>query len=133
MTDYLNQTGFPGIVKKASECNSAAELGEVLLSGLGVVGVAIDTLQIWNDEDENDEWEITAPDGVFHDDLFFDFAMLERLSLVRKVESKGDKFGKFQIYMHYYVATPIGCDLFACCNPTKLKRKEVMSPRLTPS
>jgi hypothetical protein len=120
--DYLNQTGLPGTIRAKENCSSAEELGLFLLDKLNVLGVAIDVLQVYTDQEVGD-WEVTSPDGIFNDAKFYDFEMLERLGLLRKVEIKGEQFMGFGVYLHYYVVTPIGCDLFACCNPTKLKRE----------
>jgi hypothetical protein len=121
--DYLNQTGLPGALKQLSvDSQSAEEFGGELFRELNILGVAIEVLDVWSTEHEDDEFSISSPDGIFSDAAFFDFAMLERLGLLRKGEVKGERIGKFEIFLHYYIVTPIGCDLFACCNPSKLQR-----------
>jgi hypothetical protein len=126
--DYLNQTGLPAIIRAKEQCSSPEELGEFLLDNINVLGVAVDVLQVYTDKESGD-WESTAPDDIFSDARIHDFDMLERLGLLRKVEIKGERFMGFGVYLHYYIVTPIGCDLFACCNPKKLSRAEATVKR----
>jgi len=120
---YLNQTGLPATLNEHSGIVDAEEFANAVVSSLNIRGVAIDTINIfYTDERLGAGFSLGSPDGSYSDEQFLDFENLVRLGLIDRTEIKGHKIGIFDIDMHYYVVNPVGIDLFACCNPTKLNR-----------
>jgi len=120
----LNQTGLPGRVEDLALTKDAEEFGDALVEQFNISGVALDTISVFfQDESKGRGWSIGAPDKVFQDFKFYDFENLVRLGLLSKSEIKRHRVGIFDIDVHYYVVTPVGIDLYACCNPTKLIRE----------
>jgi hypothetical protein len=120
---YLNQTGLPGTLDEHSTITDAEELADAIVSSLNIKGVAIDTISIfYTDQNLGEGFSLGSPDGVYSDEDFLDFENLVRLGLIDRTEIKRHKIGIFDIDVHYYVINPVGIDLFACCNPTKLTR-----------
>jgi hypothetical protein len=121
---YLNQTGLPGSIARFGAIEDAEKLAKALLDELDINGVAVDTLNIFYiDDADGPGTSISSPDGAYSDDKFYDFENLCRLGLLERIEVKRFKLGKFDIDVHYYLVTPVGIDLYACCNPTKLERE----------
>jgi hypothetical protein len=118
---YLNQTGLPGTIDRYSEITNAAKFAEALLEQLKIKGVAIDTISVFL-IDGSDDISVACPDGIYSDSKYLDFENLLRLGLIDKTEIKQYKIGIFDIDVHYYVVTPVGIDLYACCNPKRLRR-----------
>ena len=122
---YFNATGLPGSVKTLSDEQDIEQFGERLLGELDVVGVIIDTINIYfGDSDEGKDLSISSPDGIYSDARYFDFENLRRLGLLEKVEVKQFSIGIFVVDIHYYLVTPVGADLYACCNPGRLRREQ---------
>jgi hypothetical protein len=122
---YLNQTGLPGTLNEHSEIEieDAEEFADAVVSSLNIKGVAIDTINIsYTDPMLGEGFSLGSPDGIYSDKDFLDFENLVRLGLIDRTEVKRHKVGIFDIDVHYYVVNPVGIDLFACCNPTKLIR-----------
>ena len=93
------------------------------MASLNIKGVAIDTINIFYlDESLGKGFSTANPDGIYSDKDFLDFENLVRLGLIDRTEIKRHQIGMFDIDVHYYVVNPVGIDLFACCNPTKLIR-----------
>jgi len=118
---YFNQTGLPGSLSEFATAKNADEFAEKAIEMLAMAGIAIDTLCVYGDA--GDETTVAAPDGVYSDLLFYDFENLCRLGLLERIEIKRYKVGIYDIDLHYYLVTPVGIDLYACCNPTKLQRE----------
>jgi len=120
---YLNQTGLPGTNDRYSRLADPKIFAQNLLKELGIKGVAIDTIAVYLiDGTSNDDVTVCCPDGVYADSKYLDFENLLRLGLIDKTEIKQYKIGVFDIDLHYYVVTPVGIDLYACCNPARLVR-----------
>lgn len=120
---YLNQTGLPGTINRYSHLKDPKIFAENLLKELRIKGVAIDTIAVYLiDSAGGDDVAISCPDGIYADSKYLDFENLLRLGLIDRTEIKQHKVGIFDIDVHYYVVTPVGIDLYACCNPTRLVR-----------
>jgi hypothetical protein len=125
----LNQSGLPGSIESFAETEDIDEFADALAEQFNISGVALDTINVFfQDESRGSGLSITASDGVFKDAKFYDFENLVRLGLLSKSEVKRHRVGVFDIDVHYYVVTPVGVDLYACCNPTKLVREARLAP-----
>lgn len=119
----LNQTGLPNNIAEFADIEDAEEFADSLIEALSLKGVAIDCINVfYRDKRHGDGFSVGSPDGIYSDAQYFDFENLVRLGLIERVEVKQHKIGRFDIDVHYYTATPVGIDLFACCNPTRLLR-----------
>jgi hypothetical protein len=120
----LNQTGLPGSLNEHAALTDAEEFADAIIDNLNIKGVAIDTINIYYvDESLGDGFSICAPDGIYSDEKYLDFENLVRLGLIDRTEIKKHSIGIFDIDVHYYIANPVGIDLFACCNPKRLPRE----------
>lgn len=121
---YLNQTGLPGTLQKLEKIASAEEFADKLFEEVDVVGVAVDTINVWDSEDSRNDISIADHGtGLYSDSSFLEFENLCRLGLLEHVEIKNMSLGKYSFDVFYYITTPVGIDLYACCNPQKLNRK----------
>jgi hypothetical protein len=121
---YLNQSGLPGSIDRFSHLDSIEAFADSLANEFDINGVALDCVNIFfQDESRGAGMSFTSPDGVYSDDQFYDFENLTRLGLLAKCEVKRHKVGLFDVDAHYYVVTPVGIDLYACCNPSRLARE----------
>lgn len=122
---YLNQSGLPASIAKFSHLDSIESFADSLAGEFDINGVALDCINIFfQDESRGAGMSVTSPDGVYSDAQFYDFENLTRLGLLAKCEVKQYKVGLFDVDAHYYAVTPVGIDLYACCNPSKLAREE---------
>jgi hypothetical protein len=122
---YLNQTGLPGTLNAHGGIADAEDFADAIMEALNIKGVAIDTISVYHvDDRRGDGFTMGSPDGVYSDQDYLDFENLVRLGLIDRTEIKRHKIGIFDIDVHYYVVNPVGIDLFACCNPTKLIRAQ---------
>jgi len=119
---YLNQTGLPGTINRYSHLKDPKVFADNLLSELRIKGVAIDTIAVYLVDGCGEDVTISSPDGLYSDRKYLDFENLLRLGLIDKTEIKQYKIGMFDVDLHYYVVTPVGIDLYACCNPARLVR-----------
>lgn len=121
---YFNQTGLPGSVERISKTKSASVFASRLYKEIDRLGVAIDTINVYYFARPNhNSVSITGvDDGLYDDRWFFDFENLCRLGLLDRVDLKQARAGIFDFDAHYYIVTPIGIDLYACCNPARIKR-----------
>lgn len=120
---YLNQTGLPSTQDRHSQITDAERFAEALVEELNIKGVAIDTINIFFiDESRGTGFSLGSPDGIYTDSKYLDFENLVRLGLIDKTEIKRHRIGIFDIDVHYYIVTPVGIDLYACCNPKRLIR-----------
>jgi hypothetical protein len=120
---YLNQTGLPGTLDQYAQIKNAEKFSEAVVGELNIKGVAIDTINIFYAEENRDgDFSVSSPDNIYTDRDFLDFENLVRLGLIDRTEIKKHRIGIFDIDVHYYVTTPVGIDLYACCNPKKLSR-----------
>jgi Abortive infection alpha len=120
---YLNQTGLPATLSEHSRIVDAEQFADAIVASLNIKGVAIDTINIfYTDHTLGQGFSLGSPDGIYSDEQFLHFENLVRLGLIDRTEIKSHKIGIFDIDVHYYVVNPVGIDLFACCNPTKLNR-----------
>jgi hypothetical protein len=122
---YLNQTGLPGMIDNF-DCSTADQLGDKLTDSLDIKGVAIDTINVFylDSAVPDGGFSISSPDGIYSDSNYYNFENLVRLGLVDRVEIRQHRIGKFDIDVYYYIVSPVGIDLYACCNPEKLRREE---------
>lgn len=120
---YLNQTGLPGTLDQYADIRNAEEFCDRVVDALGIKGVAIDTINIFFvDEKLGAGLSVASPDSIYSDADFLDFENLVRLGLIDRTEVKRHRVGVFDIDVHYYITTPVGVDLYACCNPNRLIR-----------
>lgn len=120
---YLNQTGLPSTLREHSQIVDVEEFADAVVNSLNIKGVAIDTINIfYADGSLGGGFSLGSPDGSYSDENFLDFENLVRLGLIDRTEIKRHRIGIFDIDVHYYVVNPVGIDLFACCNPSKLTR-----------
>lgn len=127
---YLNQTGLPGSLSKFHDIEDVEKFIDLILNEFDINGIALDTLNVfYSDKDLEDSFSISSPDNVYGDAKFYDFENLVRLGLLSKCEVKCHKVGIFDIDVHYYIITPVGIDLYACCNPQTMKREMRVSFR----
>jgi hypothetical protein len=120
---YLNQTGLPGTLGSLLKMRSLEKFARKLMEEVDGIGVAIDTMNVYPKGDSTGGISLSGQkDGPYRDSLFFDFENLCRVGLLERVEIKQLLLGNFDLDIFYYVVTPVGIDLFACCNPTKIVR-----------
>lgn len=121
---YLNETGVPGSLQKHADIDNIDDFADALADELDIAGVAVDAINIYyKGEDQWPDIPITSPDSIYSDSKFYDFENLCRAGLLKKIEVKLFEVGIFDIDAHYYIVTPVGVDLYACCNPSKLTRE----------
>lgn len=119
---YVNEAGIRNELADLGEGNDDVEaFGEKILSLLNAPGIAVDVVQVTND-DTNDAWDFRTQDGLYSDKKILDFEILESLFLLKKVELKDLKIPlkdgkKAAIAAFYYVVTYLALELFAKCNP----------------
>jgi hypothetical protein len=125
----LNQSGLPGRIEDIAQTEDISLFADALATHFDISGVALDTINIYfQDASKQESTSIVSPDGVYRDSRFYDFENLIRLGLLSKSEVKRFRIGIFDIDVIYYVVTPVGVDLYACCNPTKLIREARRAP-----
>jgi hypothetical protein len=99
---------------------------EFIVEMLNFPGAALDTIALADGENSYD-WpglpgEMDDPRRISHDQNFLGFSTLENLGLLERHSFQQASIGQFLVSVWYHVVTPIGYDLYACCNPGKLKR-----------
>lgn len=121
----LSQSGLPGIIKHISRTEDIDEFGASLENELIRMGVALDTINIFYSDGQakRNSCGLSITGKLRPDQRFYDYENLVRLGILAKCEVKGHYVGIFDIDVIYYVITPVGIDLYACCNPTKLVRE----------
>ena len=97
----------------------------MLLNQMDVIGLVVDTVNIYHDAIAHGFDEvITDPEGLYSDNRYLDFENLRRLRMIDRVELKSHKISAFSVDIHYYLVTPVGADLYACCSPDWLARHQ---------
>ncbi len=120
----LNASGLPGTFASLAETDDSEALCAALQELLNVNGIAVDTINVfYKNRESGDGSSVSSPDGVYRDALFYDFENLARLGVVEKCEIRHREIGKFDVDIIYYAVTPVGIDLYACCNPKRLIRE----------
>lgn len=121
---YMNQSGLPGSISDLEKSKNIKAFAKSIESAFDINGVAVDTINVfYRDRNRSGGLSICSPDGVYRDAKFYDFENLVRLGLLAKCEIKRHQIGIFDIDVHYYLTTPVGVDLYSCCNPAKLVRE----------
>jgi hypothetical protein len=120
---YLNQTGLPGSLQKHSALKRAKSFAKRVWEEIDGIGVAIDTVSIYDNEKSSNDVTFLGNRNLYRDELFLDFENLCRLGLLDKTELKNVAIGRYSVDAIYYLVTPVGIDLFACCNPTHIERQ----------
>lgn len=84
--------------------------------------IAIDTIYV-HDEIADEHYSDGDDNAVYSDDLFLIFENLKRMGIIEKVEVRDLKKFHYSVDITYYLITPVGIDLYACCNPDVMSRE----------
>lgn len=117
--DVYDLCGLSGIEQTLSGLVQNVDnvgFAEAIAAELNRPGVCVDCINVSSDSDD-DMQSVTAPDGLYKDRDFFEFENLCRLGFLEHVHIKLRKIGSFLVDVSCYVMTPVGADLYACCNP----------------
>lgn len=121
---YLNQTGLPSTVRQLENIRDAKSFATKLFQEIDTLGVAVDTINVFDNKNPKNDISLADHDrGLYSDKLFLEFENLCRLGLLEHVEIKSMSLGRFSFDVFYYLVTPVGIDLYACCNPNTLIRE----------
>jgi hypothetical protein len=120
---YYNQSGLPGTIEKLGRIADIDEFGRQLEEEFTERGILIDTINIYFSDKSKGDYSFSVCGKEFSDKNFYNYENLVRLGLLCRCEVKQHVVGIYDIDVHYYIVTPVGADLYACCNPTKLTRE----------
>ena len=120
--DYLNPDGFFETLGGLEEYSTSEDVAEKIWEEISFVGVAVDCITVSSGAEHDDATTVNPEGSAYSDDRYFDFQNLVRLGVLDQIKTRMRRVGRFTIDLYFYVVTPVGADLFACCNPDKMQR-----------